>query len=88
MLCGVSTNIGIPGSALAGVNRGYQVIVPEDCTAGAWPEAHDFQITHTLPLMATVTTSAELLDAMSWSAPVLRSAVRPRVPRSPSRGSG
>ncbi|WP_073259730.1 isochorismatase family cysteine hydrolase [Cryptosporangium aurantiacum] len=57
MIAGVSTNIGVPGACLEAVNRGFNVVVPEDCTAGAWPEAHEFQVTHTLPLLATVTTS-------------------------------
>ncbi|MET0147197.1 MAG: cysteine hydrolase [Ilumatobacteraceae bacterium] len=65
VLCGVSTNIGVPGTALGGLNRGYQVVVPEDGTAGAWPEAHEFQITHTLPLLATVTTVADIIDCLA-----------------------
>jgi nicotinamidase-related amidase len=44
VLTGVSTNLGIPGSAIEAVNRGYSVVIPEDCTAGVWPEAHDFVI--------------------------------------------
>jgi nicotinamidase-related amidase len=58
IVAGVSTNVGVPGACLEAVNRGFTVVVPEDCTAGAWPEAHDFQVTHTLPLLATVTTAA------------------------------
>jgi nicotinamidase-related amidase len=64
VLCGVSTNIGIPGTALGGLNRGYTMVVPEDCTAGAWQEAHDFSINHTVPLLATVTSSPAVLDAL------------------------
>jgi nicotinamidase-related amidase len=64
VLCGVSTNLGIPGTALGGVSHGYQVIVPEDATAGAWPEAHEFNVAHTLPLLATVTTTEEVLGAL------------------------
>jgi nicotinamidase-related amidase len=64
VLCGVSTNMGIPGTALGGLNRGYTMIVPEDCTAGAWPEAHEFQVRHTLPLLSTVTSSDEVLAAL------------------------
>jgi len=68
VLCGVSTNLGIPGTALGAVNRGYAVVIPEDCTAGAWPEAHEFQVQHTLNLLATVTTSREVgavIDALA-----------------------
>jgi nicotinamidase-related amidase len=65
IVTGVSTNIGVPGACLEAVNRGFTVVVPEDCTAGAWAEAHDFQVTHTLPLLATVTTSAEIIDVLT-----------------------
>jgi len=65
VLAGVSTNIGIPGAALEAVNRGFTVIVAEDCTAGAWPEAHEFQVTHTLPLLATVTSSEEIARSLA-----------------------
>jgi nicotinamidase-related amidase len=68
VLTGVSTNIGIPGTALEAVNRGFTVVVAEDCTAGAWPEAHEFQVTHTLPLLATVTSSEEIAGALTESA--------------------
>lgn len=65
VLAGVSTNIGIPGAALEAVNRGFTVVVAEDCTAGAWPEAHEFQVTHTLPLLATVAASEDIAAALS-----------------------
>lgn len=65
IVTGVSTNIGIPGACLEAVNRGFTAVVPEDCTSGAWAEAHEFQVTHTLPLLATVTTSAEIIDVLA-----------------------
>jgi nicotinamidase-related amidase len=68
VVTGVSTNIGVPGACLEAVNRGFQVVVPEDCTAGAWPEAHEFQVRHTLPLLATVTTSARAAEAVRAAA--------------------
>lgn len=64
ILAGVSTNIAIPGTSLEAVNRGFAVVIPEDCTAGAWPEAHEFQVKHTLPLLATVTTSEAVRSAL------------------------
>jgi nicotinamidase-related amidase len=74
IVTGVSTNVGIPGACLEAVNRGFSVVVPEDCTAGAWPEAHEFQVQNTLPLLATVTTGAAVIDALAGrSAPLLRS---------------
>jgi nicotinamidase-related amidase len=68
LVTGVSTNIGVPGACLEAVNRGFTVVVPEDCTAGAWPQAHEFQVTHTLPLLATVTTSQAVREVLAGRA--------------------
>jgi nicotinamidase-related amidase len=65
VVAGVSTNIGVPGACLEAVNRGFSVVVAEDCTAGAWPEAHAFQVQHTLPLLATVTTAEEITAVLA-----------------------
>jgi nicotinamidase-related amidase len=65
VVTGVSTNIGVPGACLEAVNRGFSVVVAEDCTAGAWPEAHAFQVTHTLPLLATVNSSDAIRDVLA-----------------------
>ncbi|MFI0961301.1 isochorismatase family cysteine hydrolase [Streptomyces sp. NPDC021080] len=54
VLAGVSSDVGIPGAALEAVNRGFRVVVPEDCIAGSSQDAHDWQVAHTLPLLATV----------------------------------
>ncbi len=64
ILAGVSTNIMIPATSIEAVNRGLQVIVPEDCVAGATPETHEFQIRETLRLLTTVTTSADVIAAL------------------------
>jgi nicotinamidase-related amidase len=68
ILAGVSTNVAIPGTSLEAVNRGFTVVIPEDCTAGAWPEAHEFQVTHTLPLLTTVTSSEAVRAALGGPA--------------------
>jgi nicotinamidase-related amidase len=67
IVTGVSTNVGIPGICLEAVNRGMRAVVPEDCTAGAWTEAHEFQVQHTLPLLATVTTSQHIQTELTRS---------------------
>lgn len=65
VLVGVSTNIALFGGALGAVDRGYQVVIPEDCTAGGTPETHHFQITEALPLLATMTTCTEVVTALA-----------------------
>lgn len=64
VLTGVSTNVALPGTATEAVGLGYEVILVEDCTAGATPESHEFQLTEHLRLLATVTDSAAVKDAL------------------------
>jgi nicotinamidase-related amidase len=61
ILTGVSTNIALFGTALEAVNRGYQVVLAEDCSAGATPESHRFQVEEQFPLLAAVTDSAAII---------------------------
>ena len=61
VLCGVSTNIALPGAATEAVALGYNVVLAEDCAAGATPETHQMQITQHLPLLATVTDAASVI---------------------------
>jgi nicotinamidase-related amidase len=64
IIAGVSTNMGVPGACLEAVNRGFTAVVPEDATAGAWQEAHEFQMRHTLPLLASVSTVDEIVNVL------------------------
>jgi len=64
VVTGVSTNIAINGLALCGSDLGYQVVVPEDCTAGASAETHAFMVSNALPLYSTLTSSAAILDVL------------------------
>lgn len=68
VLAGVSTNMGVPGMALGGVDRGYQVIVAEDCIAGSTPEVHEFLVREQLSLLASIASGADIAAAMSESA--------------------
>src|SRR3984885_6925055 len=61
VLTGVSTNIALPGAATEAVALGYNVVLVEDCTAGATPETHQMQITMHLPLLAAVTDAESVI---------------------------
>jgi nicotinamidase-related amidase len=63
---GVSVNIGMTNFAFDAVNRGYQFVMPRDAVAGVPAEYADAVIANTLSLVATVTTTADILTA--WSA--------------------
>jgi nicotinamidase-related amidase len=63
-LTGVSTNIAVEGIVRASVNRGFDVVVLEDCCASYPDEWHRFSIENIMPLLATVTSSAEVLAVL------------------------
>jgi nicotinamidase-related amidase len=63
---GVSVNIGMTNLALDAVNRGYQIVMPRDAIAGVPVDYADAVIENTLSLVATITTTEEILSA--WSA--------------------
>ncbi|WP_375486438.1 cysteine hydrolase family protein [uncultured Jatrophihabitans sp.] len=64
VLCGVSTNIALPGAATEAVGLGYTVVLAEDCTAGGTPGTHEMQIRLHFPLIATVSSAAEISEAL------------------------
>jgi nicotinamidase-related amidase len=65
VLAGVSTNIALPGAATEAVGLGYHVILAEDCVAGGTAETHQIQITMHLPLIATISDSASVVQAIN-----------------------
>jgi nicotinamidase-related amidase len=64
VLCGVSTNIALPGAATEAVGLGYNVVLAEDCTAGATPGTHQMQITMHLRLLATITDAESVIASL------------------------
>ncbi|MER6216792.1 isochorismatase family protein [Streptomyces sp. NPDC001674] len=66
VVTGVSSNIAIPNTVFDAVNLGYEVVVPADAIAGVPASCTTEVIRNTLVLVASVTTTAELLS--QWSA--------------------
>ncbi|WP_246081261.1 cysteine hydrolase, partial [Nonomuraea mesophila] len=62
---GVSLNLGIPGLALEAVNLGYRVTVVEDAVAGIPDDYARAVMKHTIGLLASRTTTADL--ARNWA---------------------
>lgn len=58
---GVSLNLGVFGMALTALDLGYQVVIPTDAVAGVPREYADAVLEHSLSLIATLTTTDELL---------------------------
>ena len=63
---GVSVNLGVLGLAIEACNLGYQVVVPRDTVAGIPAAYAEAVLDNTFPLIATLTTTDELLAA--WDA--------------------
>jgi nicotinamidase-related amidase len=69
VLSGVSTNIALPGAATEAVALGYNVVLAEDCTAGATTETHQMQVTWHLPLLAAVIDADSVIASLPDSQP-------------------
>lgn len=63
---GVSVNVAIPNFVMDAINKGYQFVLPRDAVSGYPREYADAVIDNTLSLLATVTTTDDVVDA--WSA--------------------
>jgi nicotinamidase-related amidase len=63
VVVGVSLNIAIPNFVMDAVNAAYRVIVPRDAVAGIPTDYGAAVIANTLSLLATITTTDDLLQA-------------------------
>lgn len=61
VVVGVSTNVAIPNAVFDAVNLGYQVVLPVDAVAGVPAEYTAEIVRNSLSLVATTTTTDELL---------------------------
>lgn len=66
VVVGVSLNIAVPSLVMDAVNAAYRVVLPRDAVAGIPTEYGEAMIANTLSLLATITTTDELLHA--WDA--------------------
>jgi nicotinamidase-related amidase len=67
VVVGVSLNIAIPNVVMDAVNAAYRVVVPQDAVAGIPTEYGAAVIANTLSLLATITTTDDLLRV--WKQP-------------------
>jgi len=69
LMAGVSTNLAVEGIVRASVNRGFDMVVIEDCCASYPDEWHRFSIENIMPLIATVTRSDVVVRTLTGSTP-------------------
>jgi nicotinamidase-related amidase len=65
VVAGVSVNVAITNLVMDAVNHGYQVVLPRDAVAGVPADYTAAVIDHTLALLATVVTTADVVD--TWA---------------------
>ncbi|MFF5858710.1 cysteine hydrolase [Streptomyces sp. NPDC012751] len=65
IVTGVSANVAIPNAVFDAVNLGYTAVVPADAIAGVPADYTSAMIRHTLALVATVTTTDEVLGCLT-----------------------
>jgi nicotinamidase-related amidase len=63
VVTGVSVNVAVTGLVMGAVNRGYRVVVPRDAVCGLPADYAEAVIEQTLSLLATITTTGELVEA-------------------------
>lgn len=61
VIVGVSVNIAVQNLAFDAVNNGYQVVIPRDAVVGVPAEYAEAILDNTLSLVATLTTTADLV---------------------------
>ncbi|MEV7142596.1 cysteine hydrolase [Streptomyces tauricus] len=61
VVTGVSANVAVPNTVFDAVNHGYTAVVPGDAIAGVPSDYTPAMIRHTLALVATITTTDDVL---------------------------
>ncbi|MGW2412212.1 isochorismatase family cysteine hydrolase [Streptomyces tubercidicus] len=83
VVTGVSANVAIPNAVFDAVNLGYTAVVPADAIAGVPADYTPAMIRHTLALVATVTTTDDVLT--TWRRRPQRATPAPNDTPAPSR---
>jgi len=65
VVTGVSANVAVPNAVFDAVNRGYTVVVPGDAIAGVPSDYTPAMIRNTLALVATITTTDDVLACLA-----------------------
>src|SRR5262245_16101938 len=64
VLTGIATDGVVEGTASDGADRGYSIIIPNDCCAATTEEAHRVILGGILSFLTTVCTSDEVIQAL------------------------
>ena len=65
LVCGLVTSLCIDSTGRAAYERGYDVTIVSDCSAGRTDAEHEFFCENVFPLYGRAATSTELIDEMA-----------------------
>ena len=65
IVAGISTTMAVEGTVRAAANRGYRVVVAEDCCASVPDEWHRFSTDNILPLLGEVSQSTDIAASLA-----------------------
>ena len=65
LVCGLVTSLCIDSTGRAAYERGYDVTIVSDCSAGRTDAEHEFFCENVFPLYGRAATSTELIDEMT-----------------------
>ncbi len=65
IVAGISTTMAVEGLVRAAANRGFRIVVVEDCCASFPEEWHRFSADNILPLIADVVAAADVAAALA-----------------------
>jgi gluconolactonase len=68
VVSGAWTNMSVEHTARTGADKGYTVVLPEDCCSSMNAEWHQAALSYALPNVATVTTSSVVQGALEAGA--------------------
>ena len=69
VITGAWTNMSIEHTARTGADKGYFMVVPEDCCSTMSADWHNASINYALQNVSTVTNCAAVLEALGAAAP-------------------
>ena len=64
LLTGVATNFVVEGTAREAVDRGYNVVIVEDCCTAMNQESHEMALKSALPFLTVISSSDEVIAAL------------------------
>ena len=64
LLTGVATHFVVEGTAREAVDRGYNVVIVQDCCSAMNAEGHEMSLNNALPFLTVISSSDEVMATL------------------------